>query len=233
MNRPLTIALPVPETWATPENNYFSTLAALGARGVAVDGAVDPSGFDGLLLPGGGDLNPALYHCPNMGSEPGDDALDRMQMAALDAFVKAEKPVFGICRGHQLINVYFGGTLIQDLAQAPAHSRCGGSADKVHDVRSREGSLLYALYGARFPVNSAHHQGIERLGKGLVATQWAGDGVIEAMEHASLPVFGVQWHPERMCLARARKDTVDGSLVIRRFLEMCGEKSKKEGRRVP
>ena len=88
MNRPLTIALPVPKTWATPTNNYFGTLAALGARGVAVDAGADPSGFDGLLLPGGGDLNPALYHRPNRGSDPADDELEQLQMAALDAFVK-------------------------------------------------------------------------------------------------------------------------------------------------
>ncbi len=224
MNRPLTIALPVPKTWATPTNNYFGTLAALGARGVAVDAEVDPSGFDGLLLPGGGDLNPALYHRPNRGSDPADDELDQLQMAALDAFVKAKKPVFGICRGHQLINVYFGGTLIQNLSQAATHSRCGGPDDKVHGVRTEAGSLLYELYGENFSVNSAHHQGIEELGEGLVITQWADDGVIEAVEHASLPVFSVQWHPERMCLERTRKDTVDGSLVIRQFLELCSEK---------
>ena len=150
-----------------------------------------------------------------------------MQMSALDAFVKAEKPVFGICRGHQLINVFLGGTLIQDLPQAQTHSRCGASVDKVHVVRSESGSLLHALYGERFSVNSAHHQAIERLGEGLVITQWAPDGVIEAVEHTTLPVFSVQWHPERMCLERARNDTVDGSLVIRYFLKLCAERKNR------
>lgn len=223
MDRTLTIAVPVPPELATTTyRNYFNTLEALGARGVAVGGSVDPEAYDGLLLPGGGDLNPSCYHRCNLACECIDDALDALQLAALEAFVRAGKPAFGVCRGHQLINVFFGGTLIQHLPQAMVHCRCGLPVDKAHGSRAERGSLLYALYGESFPVNSAHHQGIETPAEDLRVTQWSDDGVIEAVEHTSLPVFSVQWHPERACFERAREDAVDGSLVIRRFLEMCG-----------
>ena len=83
------------------------------------------------------------------------------------------------------------------------------------------GSSLYRSYGSSCPVNSSHHQGVERLAKGFRITARSEDGVVEAIEHESLPVWGVQWHPERMCFAHARGDTADGSVVLRFFLEQC------------
>lgn len=216
------IALPVPaETAQTKYKNYFEALSALGAMGVAVDGNVEPSAFDGLLLPGGVDVNPICYHCANVACELIDDALDDRQMKALDAFVKAEKPVLGICRGHQMINVYFGGTLIQDLPQASAHSRRGCEGDKVHGTVAEPGSALFDLYGGAFPVNSSHHQGVETPGEGLRIIQWSDDGVVEGMAHETLPILAVQWHPERMCFQHARDDTVDGSVLMRWFIARC------------
>lgn len=217
----LKIALPVPD--AGKFRNYLDALSALGAVGVAVGGDVDPAGFDGLLLPGGGDIDPARYGQANTASEGIEPALDQMQFGALDAFVKAKKPVLGVCRGHQLVNVYFGGTLIQHLERASAHSRCGGSEDRVHDTAAVPGSAVFELYGERFAVNSSHHQGVDAVGKGLVITQRAADGVIEGMAHERLPIITVQWHPERMCLAHARADTVDGIRIFECFLEMCRE----------
>lgn len=213
------IALPVPDL--TRYANYADVLSALGALPVGVGADVDAAGFDGLLLPGGGDIAPSRYGQADAGCVYVDPALDDMQFAALNAFVKAGKPVLGICRGHQLINVYFGGTLIQHLAQAAAHSRGGGSEDKVHATTAAPGSALYNLYGAAFPVNSSHHQGVDRLGEGLAVTQRSDDGVIEGMAHEHLPILCVQWHPERMCLAHARTDTVEGSAVVGYFLERC------------
>lgn len=215
----LRIALPVSDD--RDYRNYFVALSALGAAGVAVGGDADPAGFDGMLLPGGGDIDPARYHRANTDSVGIDEALDEMQFSALDAFVKAEKPVLGICRGHQLVNVYFGGTLIQHLDQAPDHSRGDGSEDKVHDTAAVPGSALHRLYGPRFAVNSLHHQGVDAVGKGLLVIQRADDGVIEGMAHETLPILTVQWHPERMCFALARRDTVDGSRILERFLVMC------------
>lgn len=216
----IAVAVPEAQAWVKYKN-YFETLAALGAEPVATGADVDPAAFDGLLLPGGVDVNPMCYHCRNTACELIDDALDELQLGALDAFVKAGKPVFGICRGHQLIDVYFGGTLIQHLPQAVDHCRCGLPEDKVHASRAEPGSIVYALYGGKFAVNSSHHQGVDKPGEGLRLTQWSGDGVAEAMEHATLPIFSVQWHPERMCLERSRSDTVDGAKVIEYFIQMC------------
>lgn len=204
--------------------NYLNALKSLGARGAVLYGIGDASDYDGLLLPGGWDADPALYGQKNHACEGVNRELDQLQMQALDAFVKAKKPVLGICRGLQMINIYFGGSLIQHISTANDHSRDPGvPEDKVHLTRALRGSYLDALYGDFFPTNSSHHQAIAELGEGLEAVQWAEDGVIEGIAHQTLPVWGVQWHPERMCFANAREDTVDGSRLIGMFLERCRE----------
>lgn len=219
-----TVTIAIPLLNDEKHKNYFDALEYLGARGVQVDGACDPGDFDGLLLPGGGDLNPALYgavKCAECGVP--DDALDALQMAAMGAFVKARKPVLGICRGHQLINVYFGGTLIQHLPDCACHRKAAGSGDEVHAVHARKGTALERMYGCDFCTNSSHHQAIDRLGEGLEIVARSEDGVAEAVRHRTLPVCGVQWHPERMGFAHARRDTVDGAKMIQWFLDRCKE----------
>lgn len=176
-----------------------------------------------LLLPGGGDMDPSLYGEAGRGSRNVRRELDLAQLALLNAFVQEKKPVLGICRGMQVINVYFGGTLIQDLPTACLHLAPGD--DLVHSCLARPGTLLSTLYGKTFPVNSAHHQGIGRPGQSLSVIAQATDGVAEALLHNTLPIMGVQWHPERMCFDRKRPDTVDGSLLLRRFLSLLSEKN--------
>ena len=216
----LKIAIPIPPEDRYP--NYFAALEALGAGGVKVSAASDPADFDGLLLPGGGDVHPALYHEEINGAADIDPALDDLQWKVLDRFVKAGKPVFGICRGHQLINVYYGGTLIQDLPNGSVHDwDQGETRDKAHDTYAEPGSWISRLYGDRFPTNSAHHEAVGRTGEGLIVDQRSEDGVAEAMHHRSDFVFSVQWHPERMCFRHRREDTVDGSIVLRWFLRQC------------
>lgn len=180
--------------------------------------------YDGLLLPGGGDVNPSRYGRENQGSIMIMDELDTLQLTILDDFAKRGRPVLGICRGHQVLNVYFGGTLIQDLPTGFRHSRALDEPDKVHCCRAAGGSWLESLYGtSRFSHNSAHHQAVEHLGRGLVADGWSlEDGVIEAMHHTSLPIYGVQWHPERMCLELERDDTVNGLPVLQFLCRLCG-----------
>ena len=192
------IAIAIPTVDEAIYANYFKALERAGARGVAVDGKVNSSAYDALLLPGGGDVAPERYGQPRApASRNIDPALDGLQLGALEAFVSAKKPVLGICRGHQLVNVFFGGTLIQDLSTADSHISINRK-DQVHETRALEGSLIHRLYGSSPVVNSAHHQGVDRLGEGLRAVQWSDDGVIEGMEHARLPIYCVQWHPERM-----------------------------------
>lgn len=186
--------------------------------------------WDALILPGGGDLDPVLLpddeslssytqkrhpSCRNI-----DPACDRQQLLLLDWFVHDQKPVLGICKGLQLINLYFGGGLCQELPTAADH-RCL-QYDQIHPTHAHPDFFLAQLYGTDFAVNSAHHQGISFLAKQLTAIQWADDGVIEGLVHNSLPIIGLQWHPERLCGKFARPDAVDGSLVFQYFLNYSG-----------
>ena len=173
-------------------------------------------GCAGLLLPGGGDLAPALYGQPDLGSHPGDLRQDRLELALAREFLAAGKPVLGICRGLQVVNVALGGTLVQDL---PGHSQQAGR-DQVHPVTAAEGSLAAALWGRRFRVNSAHHQAAARPGTGLRVTARAPDGTVEALEGETLPVWAFQWHPERM----APPLLPDGGPLFAFFLRKCREK---------
>ena len=195
--------------------NYVAALTGVGLTPIVTTAAEDISGFAGLLLPGGGDIDPALYHAENEGSKDIDRALDEAQLAMLDAFVRAGKPVLGICKGIQIINTYFGGGIIQHLATAEAHMY--HDADSIHPCVSLPGTDMRRLYGARYVTNSSHHQALGRMGSGLRATSFAADGTVESAAHDSLPVFGVQFHPERMCFAKARPDTVDGAAVFLYF----------------
>ncbi len=181
--------------------------------------------FDGLVLPGGDDVEPSRYGQQINGSDEISPELDAHQLEVLDRFVKAGKPVLGICRGHQLLNVYFGGTLFQHLKTAPVHSRSypvKQSFDKVHEMIATNGTWLSHLYGIRMMINSAHHQAIDQIGKGLIIdSRDPEDGVIEAVHHESLPVWAVQFHPERMCFFNAREDTINGEAIFLYFMQKC------------
>ena len=201
--------------------NYAAAVEAAGGRAEARYLPEPDLSYDGLLLAGGDDIEPALFGQADQGSRGIDRARDRAELALLDAFLGAGKPVLAICRGHQVVNVWAGGDLIQDLDPALAPFHGGGEGDRVHPVRAVEGSLLHRLYGPVFPVNSTHHQALGRLGKGLTVTARSEGGVIEAVEHESLPLICVQFHPERMTGERARPDTVDGGAVFRAFLALA------------
>jgi putative glutamine amidotransferase len=162
--------------------------------------ALDDS-FDGLLLTGGVDVDPARYGRPDAAEYAldVDRRRDRIELAALDAAHRGRRAVLGICRGAQLLNVWAGGTLVPDLA---GH-RSADERDIEHPVELTADSLVGALAGTpRSIVNSSHHQAAERLAAPFRPTAAAPDGTIEAFERTqSLPgpyLLGVQWHPERM-----------------------------------
>ena len=220
MNRPRILLSTSDGRWLNYEQ------AILGAGGIPVGGyCPEPDlSCDGLVLTGGDDLDPALFGQPNQGSEGIDSARDRAELALVRAFSEAGKPILGICRGHQVLNVAFGGSLIQDLGPVGNlfHRRDQGvPEDKIHPLRTLPGSTLSALYGTMFVSNSAHHQGVDRLGEGFFTTAWSESGVVEAMEHTSLPILSVQFHPERMSYALRRPDTADGSKIFDWLLARC------------
>lgn len=138
--------------------NYAEALTRLGASCTVTTDCRFAGDFDALLLPGGGDIDPVLFGESDHGSRKIEPRLDRKQLAMLDAFVRLSRPVLGICKGMQIINVYFGGGVIQDLPTNYAHQYDG--RDQVHPSHAVPGSIFHQLYGADFNVNSAHHQGI-------------------------------------------------------------------------
>lgn len=172
------------------------------------------SRIDLLLLPGGGDISPALLGVPNQGSHSIDEALDRVQFAYFQYFYKKQKPILGICKGMQVILAALGGSLIQDMPKdlQTIHAY-PGSSDNRHGCTyvSLENTehfpmrpLLKQLYEtALLPaqINSAHHQCADRLPEALFPFQYAPDGVVEGFIHKQLPIIGLQWHPERLFYA--------------------------------
>jgi putative glutamine amidotransferase len=158
----------------------------------------------GLLFPGGQDIHPK-YYASEAHACLGDVNLrvDEYQLKLISRALEAAKPILAICRGHQLLNVACGGTLLQDLSEAPTrcleHFQNGSQSEVVHPVKTASGSILEKLLGSEFLVNSYHHQAIRDVGDRLTIIATASDGVIEALQMNDRDfVLSVQWHPERM-----------------------------------
>lgn len=202
-------------------DNYCAAVRAAGGEPRANYCPRPDLSCAGLLLCGGGDIESALFGQENRGSEPPDRERDRAELELFRAFFEAGRPILGICRGMQLINVALGGAIVQDLPpeQRPLHTSAEG--DLIHGARACPGSLLYELYGPRFAVNSAHHQAVGRLGTGLRLAARSEDGVPEGLDLPGYPLLGVQFHPERMAFQHRRPDTVDGGVLFDRFLSAC------------
>jgi putative glutamine amidotransferase len=158
----------------------------------------------GLLLTGGEDVDPGRYGAArHPATQPPNGARDQTELALLRHARDRRIPVLAICRGIQLVNVAFGGTLVQDLPSerpsAVVHDQPDERSDRSHAVALTPGSLIAAAAGATaLAVNSYHHQGIDRLGAGLRVTGTALDGVVEACEGTEPGwwLLAVQWHPE-------------------------------------
>lgn len=154
--------------------------------------------LDALVLSGGPDIHPSLYgQDPHPHLGPTDPALDTAEIRLCRAALERDLPVLGICRGHELLNVALGGTLVQDL---PGHRQTEPGRVPVHGVRVEGGTLLARVLGATdIEVNSFHHQAVDRLGDGLRVVAWADDGLVEGAE---LPgarwAVSVQWHAEAL-----------------------------------
>lgn len=212
--------------WLTEVHNVY-TDAVHKAGGLplptcGVDAGEMAELCDGLLLTGGVDLDPALY-----GEEILNDSVnikaerDIFELALFRAFWERSKPILGICRGCQLINVALGGTLYQDLAEQKGlvHS----DPALRHAVYAEEGSVLRHLFGARFLVNSTHHQAVKDAAPGLRITARSKEGIVEAFEHKTRPVLATQFHPERLTGALWDDRTPDFAPLFAYFAALCSK----------
>lgn len=174
---------------------------------------------DGVVIPGGlPDVSPVYWNEPNTGCHVVDEAMDRAQMSIIQRAVALHKPILGICRGMQLVSVYFGATLIQDIDCGEQH-RYEPGAPRFHDIYNVPGTPLYDVYGDIVHGNSGHHQALRDIpGCLLVSQVWCADRekakryielaqagklnrgtdecIIEAVYHREYPFIGLQWHPE-------------------------------------
>lgn len=213
--------------------NYVNSLVACGAIPVLVPTVVALETWravyesaDGVLLSGGGDVDPALFGEPQHEKTDGiDRQRDEVEMALARWALQDDKPMFAICRGIQTVNVALGGSLIQDLpsqwGDAISHNgnQLGLERHEVaHTVCVEPGTCLARIVGAGdVGVNSFHHQALKRVAEGLIVTSRAPDGVVESVEFPGKRHYiGVQWHPEEMTA-----DREDMMRLFRSFVEAC------------
>lgn len=167
---------------------------------------------DGLLFTGGADLNPEAYSETNTASDF-EQIRDDYELALLGAALEAEKPLLGICRGLQLLNVQAGGSLHQDI---PEHARYDVRPEtRTHSITIEPASRLNLMFGSTLEVNSLHHQTVDTVGADLSVVARADDGTVEALEMVGRDVIAVQWHPEMLDPAHASADPLVTWLVQR------------------
>lgn len=172
-----------------------------------------------LLVLGGEDIAPEFYGASRGYAGEGAHAerADEAQIALVQRAVDRGTPVLGVCRGHQIINVALGGTLIQDLGERSSHRHEDVPIEFVmadHVVRIESGSRLHAQLGDTASTRSAHHQAVDRLGSSLWGVATASDGLVEAIEHRDAPVLGVQWHPEDPGAVSGQLEALLGTLAL-------------------
>lgn len=197
-------------------NEYDLAIAQTGGTPILLPSTNDDSIIkaqvdlcDGLLLAGGDDLNPLTYgEEPTKNLSSTDWRVDHYQLQLTRYALLKKKPILGICRGMQLLNIACGGNVYQDISHYPKesikHMQSAPRDQVCHTVNTYEKSLLHQLLGPEFFTNSFHHQVIHKLGDSIQATAWAKDNVIEGIEKNNYPfAIGVQWHPEIMLKTNA------------------------------
>jgi len=201
---------------------YADIIERCGAQPITAYASEYLDEYDGLLLAGGIDVNPKHYGEENVSALNIDDMRDAAELKLIKAFIDARKPIMGICRGMQILNVYFGGTLIQDLPCAIKHKQ-----GVFHPVNTTTDNFISQLFGRSFIVNSYHHQAVKHLADCLITDLESNDGVLEGYHHKDLPIFALQCHPERMTgdseQAKEAKSagTPDAKPIFEYFLSLC------------
>ena len=208
--------LQVNENYFTPFNNRDVNTFVLPLNSPNVVELLDLC--DGFLLPGGDDIDPVCYGQTNDEglSKDIDPALDKIDKIILDYAYKNKKPVLGICRGVQSIAAFLGGSLHQDIQHAGLKHE---SIDHKHMVTTLPNTRVSDLFPEVFESNSYHHQVVKDLPDGFVITHMHLD-VIEGIIHTELPIFGLQWHPERM-------DTLETKTIFDWFVKQVEESKNK------
>ncbi|MCQ2389921.1 MAG: gamma-glutamyl-gamma-aminobutyrate hydrolase family protein [Kiritimatiellae bacterium] len=223
--------------------NYFvDALAQAGHIPVVIGMCKDPkrleiavSRIDLLLMTGGADVHPSRYGEANVNCSKIQVGRDDFDFMLMDAAVKRRLPILGVCRGHQLVNIYFGGSLYQDVykecgAKPNSHNSGKWSKDRMNPVAHfldlDPTSRLAGIVGTnRLAVNSHHHQAVKRLAPGFKVTAWAEDGVVEAIESQDYPAAGLQFHAESLITCRAQHPDFDLyrlELIFREIGRLCG-----------
>ena len=175
--------------------------------------------IDGLLLPGSRDMDPRYYEeKPHSKLNPMSKERTEIEFISLKTAIENKKPVLGICGSMQFINVFYGGSLHQDI-QTLIDKPLVHEEGSVHPVEIKEGSRLHKIVGKKkFNVKSYHHQAVNRLGNELIVNAVSPDGIIEGIEHENLPIIGVQWHPEL-------QKTKQSKQIFESFLNECAIKN--------
>lgn len=192
-------------------NRYVRGCELVGLHATVSDTLSDLALFDGLILVGGGDLDPGFYGQVNNNSKNIEKEFDEKCMKCLDYFVKSNKPILGICKGMQIINIYFGGTLKQDISNHNFPELM-----HAHRVICNNISPLMSYFGKTFEVNSLHHQCIDKLGDGLEVIALSEDNIVEAIKKEN--IIAVQWHPER--LLNNDFNTLEGLKIFEIFKDL-------------
>ncbi len=180
--------------------------------------------IDGLLLAGGGDIDPSFYGEVSSGSEKPYRERDEFEIAIIKLALKKSMPILGICRGAQLINVALGGSLYQDLNTNITHDQktIGLNKDELyHSIKIEKDSIMYEIFKSNsIHVNSFHHQGLKKMGSGLRPTAFAEDGTIEAIESTNEKQFilGVQFHPEHLWMSHSEFSQIFNTFIKRVLL---------------
>ncbi len=221
-----------PKSLTYIENDMANYLTKKGVLPVLIPDVTDDFLFDilaeidGFVFQGGNDLAPKTYGEKPIGKWKGDAHRDQYELKILDYAIKNSKPVFGICRGMQLMNVYFGGTLYQDTTTQNPDAEDHRSAELYdtikHPIEFVEDTFLAKLYSGQVNphVNTVHHQAVKDLGNDLEVYAISPDGIIEAFGYTKEPegkVFGVQWHPEFS--PTLGNEVINANILYEEFLE--------------
>jgi putative glutamine amidotransferase len=195
----------LPWAYVTSIRNNGGRPVLLPPGGDAAEAAATVAVLDGIVIAGGGDIDPAIYGALAKHPRTEVTAPDRddWELAVAEAAVRQGVPLLGICRGAQVLNVACGGTLHQHVPDLVGHDEHTGPADGfgTHKVRVTSGSIVQSILpgGEFFDVPTHHHQAVDIVGAGLTPVAWADDGLVEAIESTTPGEFlvGVQWHPEQ------------------------------------